>query len=90
MTKSELITAVAEKSELSKKDADKAIDALVSTIYETLKAGDKVQVMGFGSFEVKERAARKGVNPSTGEPIDIPASKSPVFRAGKAFKDTIK
>ena len=90
MTKSELITAVAEKSGTSKKDADKLIDAFVSTVYETLAEGDKVQIMGFGSFEVKNRAARKGVNPSTGEAIDVPAGKSPVFRPGKAFKEAIK
>jgi len=89
MNKAELISKVAEKAELSKKDADKAVSALIESVQEALKAGDKVQLVGFGSFEVRERAARKGKNPRSGEEITIPASKSPVFKAGKAFKDSI-
>ncbi|MBE7042604.1 MAG: HU family DNA-binding protein [Ruminococcaceae bacterium] len=89
MNKTELISKVAEKAELSKKDADKAVSALIESVQEALKAGDKVQLVGFGSFEVRERAARKGKNPRSGEEITIPASKSPVFKAGKAFKDSI-
>ncbi len=89
MNKAELITKVAEKAELSKKDADKAVSALIESVQEALKAGEKVQLVGFGSFEVRERAARKGKNPRTNEEITIPASKSPVFKAGKAFKDSI-
>ncbi len=89
MNKAELISKVAEKAELSKKDADKAVSALIESVQEALKAGEKVQLVGFGSFEVRERAARKGKNPRSGEEITIPASKSPVFKAGKAFKDSI-
>lgn len=89
MNKSELIAAVAAKSELSKKDAEKAVAAVLSTIEETLKSGDKVSLVGFGSFEAKSRPARKGHNPLTGKEIDIPASKSPSFKAGKAFKDAL-
>lgn len=89
MNKAELIAKVAEKAELSKKDADKAVSALIESVQEALKAGDKVQLVGFGSFEVRERAARKGKNPRSGEEITIPASKAPVFKAGKAFKDSI-
>ena len=89
MNKAELISKVAEKAELSKKDADKAVSALIESVQEALKAGEKVQLVGFGSFEVRERAARQGKNPRTGEEITIPASKSPVFKAGKAFKDSI-
>ncbi len=89
MNKAELISKVAEKAELSKKDADKAVSALIESVQEALKAGEKVQLVGFGSFEVKARAERKGKNPRTGAEITIPASKSPVFKAGKAFKDSI-
>lgn len=89
MNKSELIAAIAEKSELSKKDAEKALNAFVGTIEAALVAGDKVQLVGFGSFEVRERAARVGRNPQTKAEITIPASKVPVFKAGKAFKDAI-
>lgn len=90
MNKSELVAAVAEKAGLSKKDADKAVAAFIDSVVETLKAGDKVQLVGFGNFEVRERAARSGINPLTKQPIEIAASKSPVFKAGKAFKDALK
>lgn len=90
MNKTELINAVAEASELSKKDATKAVDAVFDTILDALKDGDKVQLIGFGNFEVRERAARKGRNPQTGKEIDIPASKVPAFKAGKALKDAVK
>lgn len=89
MNKTELINAVAEASELSKKDATKAVDAVFDTILESLKKGDKVQLIGFGNFEVRERAARKGRNPQTGEEIEIPASKVPAFKPGKALKDAV-
>lgn len=90
MNKSELINAVAEASELSKKDATAAVEAVFQTIQDTLANGDKVQVIGFGTFEVRERAARKGRNPQTGMEIDIAASKVPAFKAGKALKDAVK
>lgn len=89
MNKTELIAAVAEKAELSKKDADKAVAAVFDAIVDTLKAGDKVQLVGFGTFEVKERAARTGINPLTKEKINIAASKAPAFKAGKALKDAV-
>jgi DNA-binding protein HU-beta len=90
MNKTELIAQVAELSELTKKDANKAVDAVFNSISEALKQGDKVQIIGFGNFETRERAARKGRNPQTGEEIDIAASKVPAFKAGKALKDGIK
>lgn len=90
MNKTELIAAIAEKSGLSKKDADKALAAFIDTVTETLKSGDKIQLVGFGNFEVKERGERMGRNPQTKETIKIAASKAPVFKAGKAFKDAIK
>ncbi len=90
MNKTELISAVAEKSGLSKKDATKAVDSVFDTIIETLGNGDKVQLIGFGNFEVRERAARKGRNPQTGEEIEIEASKVPAFKSGKALKDAVK
>jgi DNA-binding protein HU-beta len=90
MNKTDLINAVAEASELSKKDATKAVDAVFDTILDALKDGDKVQLIGFGNFEVRERAARKGRNPQTGEEIEIPASKVPAFKPGKALKDAVK
>lgn len=90
MNKSDLINSVAEKSELTKKDATKAVDAVLETIMDTLKDGEKVQLIGFGTFEVRDRAARKGRNPQTGEEIQIPASKVPAFRAGKALRDAVK
>lgn len=90
MNKGELISAVAEKSALSKKSAEAAVNAFIASIEEALKKGDKVSVIGFGSFEVKERAAREGINPLTKEKIKIAASKAPAFKAGKALKDAIK
>ena len=89
MNKTELIAAIAEKAELSKKDAEAALNASVEAISEALAQGDKIQLIGFGSFEVKERAARVGRNPKTKEEIQIPASKYPVFKAGKALKDRV-
>ena len=90
MNKTELINAVAEAAELSKKDATKAVDAVFDTIQESLANGDKVQLIGFGNFEVRERAARKGRNPQTGEEIEISASKVPAFKPGKALKEAVK
>lgn len=89
MNKTELVAVIAEKAELSKKDAEAALNASVEAISEALAKGDKIQLIGFGSFEVKERAARVGRNPKTKEEIKIPASKYPVFKAGKALKDTV-
>lgn len=89
MNKTELINAIAEKAELSKKDADKALKAFVDVVAEELKKGEKVQLVGFGTFEVSERAAREGRNPQTGETMKIAASKSPKFKAGKALKDML-
>lgn len=89
MNKTELIAAVAEKTELSKKDAEKAVCAVLDTITDTLVNGEKVQVVGFGTFEVRERGERVGRNPQTKETITIPASKAPVFKAGKALKDAV-
>ncbi|WP_026080999.1 HU family DNA-binding protein [Paenibacillus sp. PAMC 26794] len=90
MNKSDLITHVSEATELSKKDVTKAVDAVFEAIAEALQSGDKVQLVGFGNFEVRERSARKGRNPQTGEEIEIPASKIPAFKPGKALKDGIK
>ena len=90
MNKNELIAAVAEKSALSKKDAEKALNAFLGTVEDALKKGDKVQLVGFGTFEVRERAARTGKNPATGETISIAACKAPAFKAGKALKDAVK
>ena len=90
MNRVELIAAMAETAELSKKDATKAVDAVFESILEALKNGDKVQLIGFGNFEVRERAARKGRNPQTGEEIEISASKVPAFKPGKALKDAVK
>ena len=90
MNKADLINALAAKNEISKKDAEKAVNAGLGLIEEALKNGEKVQIMGFGSFEVKERAARTGKNPATGATIQIPASKAVVFKAGKALKDSIQ
>ena len=89
MNKTELIAVVAEKSNLSKKDAEKAVNAALETIQESLKASEKVSLVGFGTFEAKERAARKGHNPATGAEIEISTSKAPVFKAGKALKDAL-
>ncbi|MBR2419049.1 MAG: HU family DNA-binding protein [Clostridia bacterium] len=90
MNKTELINAVAAKAEISKKDAEKALAAVLGSIEDALKAGDKVQLIGFGTFEVKERAARTGHNPKTGESIEIAAAKVPSFKAGAALKDAVK
>lgn len=89
MNKSELIAAMAEKSNLSKKDCETALDAFIAAIEDTLKSGDKVQLVGFGSFEVKDRAARTGRNPRTNEPMDIPVSKLPTFKPGKTLKEAV-
>lgn len=89
MTKAEFVANVAEKAGLKKVDAEKAVNAFLETVSEGLKAGDKVAFTGFGSFEVTERAARDGRNPSTGEKMKIKASKVPKFRAGKALRDSI-
>ena len=89
MNKTQLVEVVALKSGLKKKEAEAAVNALVEAVGEALKAGDKVQLVGFGTFEVKGRAAREGRNPKTGETIKIAASKRPVFSAGKALKDSV-
>lgn len=89
MNKTELISAMSEKSELTKVDTEKALKAFIDTVTEELKNGGKVQLVGFGTFEVAERAERQGRNPKTGETITIPASKSPKFKAGKALKDIV-
>ena len=89
MNKTEFIAAVAEKAEISKKDSEKALKAFVDVVAEQLKAGDKVQLVGFGTFEVSERAARERRNPQTGETMTIAACKAPKFKAGKALKDAI-
>lgn len=89
MNKAELSNAIVAKTGLTKKDAEKAINAVVEVISDSLKAGEKVQIVGFGSFEVKERPARTARNPRTGEEIKIEASKAPVFKPGKALKDTV-
>ena len=89
MNKTQLIEVVAEKANLKKKDAEAAVNAFTAAIEEALKAGEKVQLVGFGTFEVKERAARDGHNPKTGEKITIAASKRPTFTAGKALKDSV-
>ncbi|WP_295581284.1 HU family DNA-binding protein [uncultured Oscillibacter sp.] len=89
MNKAELINAVAATAEVSKKDAEAVITATLDAITGALKEGDKVQLVGFGSFEVKKRAARTGRNPKTKEPIEIPASVVPLFKAGKALKDSV-
>jgi DNA-binding protein HU-beta len=89
MTKTELIDQVAEKSGLTKKDSGKAVDAVIAAMTQALAQGDKVQLVGFGSFEVRERGARTGRNPQTGASIKIAARKVPVFKAGKALKDSV-
>lgn len=89
MNKTQLIEAVAAKADLKKKDAEAAVNALTEVIAEALKAGDKVQLVGFGTFEVKERAAREGRNPKTGETIKIDACKKPSFSASKVLKDQV-
>lgn len=89
MNKAELINAVAAAAEVSKKDAEAVLTATLDAITDALKEGDKVQLVGFGSFEVKTRAARVGRNPKTGTEIEIPQTKTPVFKAGKALKDAV-
>ena len=89
MNKTELIAAVAEKAEISKKDAEKALKAFTDVVTDELVKGEKVQLVGFGTFEVSERAEREGRNPKSGEPMTIAASKSPKFKTGKALKDMV-
>jgi DNA-binding protein HU-beta len=89
MTKSEFVGKLAEKAGLTKADAEKAVNAFLETVTETLKSGDKVIFSGFGSFEVTERAAREGRNPQTGEAMQIKATKAPKFKAGKGLKDAV-
>ena len=89
MNRAELISAMSEKSELTKVDTEKALKAFIDTVTEELKNGGKVQLVGFGTFEVTERAERNGRNPKTGEAITIPASKSPKFKAGRSLKDIV-
>ena len=89
MNKTELIAAIAEQAEISKKDAEKALKAFVDVVTEQLKDGEKVQLVGFGTFEVSERAAREGRNPQTGKTMKIAACKAPKFKAGKALKDAV-
>ena len=90
MNKTDLINSVAEAAELSKKDATRAAEAVFESITDSLRKGEKVQLIGFGNFEVRERAARKGRNPQTGEEIEIAASRVPAFRPGKALKEAVK
>jgi len=90
VNKAELIAAVGDKSEMTKKDAEKAVNAVFTVIGETLSKQEKVQIAGFGTFDVRQRAARKGRNPLTNEEIMIPASKAPVFKAGKGLKETVQ
>lgn len=89
MNKAELVAAIAEKTELSKKDSEKALKAFIDVVTEELKKGEKVQLVGFGTFETSKRAAREGRNPQTGETMTIAASKAPKFKAGKALKDMV-
>jgi DNA-binding protein HU-beta len=89
MNKAELIAKIAEESKLTKKAAETALDAFITSVETALKDGQKVQLVGFGTFEVRQRAARKGRNPQTKEEIKIPASKAPVFKAGKALKELV-
>ena len=90
MTKAELIAKIADQAGLSKKDAEKALNATIASITGALKKGDKVALVGFGTFETRKRAARKGKNPQTGKEISIPATVSPAFKAGKALKEAVK
>jgi DNA-binding protein HU-beta len=90
MNKTELVKAVAAQAELTQKDATKAVDALLDTISNTLAEEEKIQIIGFGTFEVRERSARKGRNPQTGEEIEIAASKAPAFKPGKELKEAVK
>ncbi|MGI6345110.1 MAG: HU family DNA-binding protein [Bacillota bacterium] len=90
MKKADLVSKMAEKSGLNKKQSEAALDAFIQTVEEALQAGDKVQLVGFGTFETRHREARTGRNPGTGEEIQIPASTVPVFKAGKGLKDAVK
>ena len=89
MNKQELITAIAEKAEMEKDNAKKALNAFIEVVGDELKKGEKIQIIGFGTFEVSERAAREGRNPQTGETMEIKASRNPKFKAGKALKDSL-
>ncbi|MFP4698324.1 MAG: HU family DNA-binding protein [Eubacteriales bacterium] len=89
MNKSDLVTAIAARTEISKKDSEKVVKAFVDVVTEELANGGKIQLVGFGTFDVAERAAREGRNPQTGEPMQIPASKAPRFKSGKALKDAV-
>ena len=89
MNKTELVAAIAEQAEISKKDSEKALKAFIDVVSEQLKKGDKVQLVGFGTFEVSERVAREGRNPQTGKTMKIDACKAPKFKAGKALKDAV-
>ncbi len=89
MNKADLVASMAENGELSKKDAEKALNAFLQSVEEALTSGDKIQIVGFGSFEVRRRAARKGRNPKTKMEIDIPEASAPVFKPGKALKDAL-
>lgn len=89
MTKAELVSLVAEKAGITKKDADKNLNAVIEAITESLANGEKIQLVGFGTFEVRDRAARTGINPQTKKPIDIEATKVPAFKAGRALKDAV-
>ena len=90
MNKTELIAALAEKAGLNKRDTEKALNAITDVVTDTLIKADKVQLVGFGSFEVKDRAARTARNPRTGDELTVPASKAPIFKAGKALKEAVK
>ena len=90
MNKTELVAAVAQKAEISKKDAEKAVNAVFATIADQLAKGEKIQLVGFGTFEVRERAEKQGRNPRTGEVMTVPASKVPAFKAGAALKNAVK
>ena len=89
MTKTDLVNLIAEKTEFSKKDSEKALAAVISSISDSLVKGEKVQLVGFGTFEVRDRKAKEAINPATKEKIQVPAKKAPVFKAGKALKDAV-
>ncbi|MCL5058889.1 MAG: HU family DNA-binding protein [Actinobacteria bacterium] len=89
MNKADLVSKVAEKTDFTKKDAEKAVSAVLASIEEALSSGEKVQLVGFGTFEIRQRAARKGRNPQTGQEINIAAAKVPVFKAGKALRESV-
>ena len=90
MNKTEIVATLAEKANVTKKDAEKVLNAFIDTVKEAVKADDKIQLIGFGTFEARKREARTGTNPQTKEMVQIPACKVPVFKAGKAFKDLVK